>query len=158
MHVRMQVLTHIADRLTDLHAAGYVHRDVKPGNVMWLPRTKRWTLIDFGCVAKTNEHASIGFSFSYAAPEAIRAHSSADPTILVTEALDAWSVGILAIEIFTGQPVWDIMQEREQVRASARAACMHVWLQCSAAEIAVIRPLDGSASLVPGGAEWLLHA
>jgi serine/threonine protein kinase len=48
----MQMIQHVAERLATLHAAGYVHRDLKPANVMWLPRANRWTIIDFGCVAK----------------------------------------------------------------------------------------------------------
>jgi serine/threonine protein kinase len=48
----MQVMYHIAQRMAEFHAAGYVHRDLKPGNVMWLPRTNRWTVIDFGCAAQ----------------------------------------------------------------------------------------------------------
>jgi serine/threonine protein kinase len=47
----VQVIYHIAQRMVEFHAAGYVHRDLKPGNVMWLPRTNRWTVIDFGCAA-----------------------------------------------------------------------------------------------------------
>ena len=42
----------LAMRLKELHAVGYVHRDLKPGNVMWLPRENRWTVIDFGCAAR----------------------------------------------------------------------------------------------------------
>ena len=38
--------------MAEFHAAGFVHRDLKPGNVMWLPRANRWTVIDFGCAAR----------------------------------------------------------------------------------------------------------
>jgi serine/threonine protein kinase len=112
----VQVLTHIAARLIDLHAAGYVHRDIKPGNIMWLPRKKRWTIIDFGCAARTGEYARLGFSLFYAAPEVLVSHESGAPGIVVTEALDAWSLGILAIEMFTGQPVFDLLQPEQKVR------------------------------------------
>jgi serine/threonine protein kinase len=45
------VLLHVAKRLHKLHAAGLCHRDLKPANILWLPLTKCWTLIDFGCTA-----------------------------------------------------------------------------------------------------------
>lgn len=111
----MQVLSHIADRLKDLHSAGYVHRDIKPGNIMWLPRKKRWTLIDFGCAARTGSHTSTGFSLFYGAPEALRAYLSGEGGLVATEALDAWSLGVLAIELFTGKPVFDHTCSKEEV-------------------------------------------
>jgi serine/threonine protein kinase len=46
----LQMILQLAVRLKELHALCYVHRDLKPGNVMWLPRENRWTVIDFGCV------------------------------------------------------------------------------------------------------------
>jgi serine/threonine protein kinase len=64
----------LAVRLKELHALGYVHRDLKPANVMWLPRENRWTVIDFGCAARTGEDAKLGFSIAYAAPEVIAAY------------------------------------------------------------------------------------
>ena len=70
-------------RLGGLHAEGYVHRDLKPGNVMWLPRENRWTVIDFGCAAKTSREAGLGFSIMYAAPEVIAAYRAGDRKMLV---------------------------------------------------------------------------
>ena len=65
------MIHHLAMRLRDFHALGYVHRDLKPGNVMWLPRENRWTIIDFGCAARTGQSARLGLSLAYAAPEVI---------------------------------------------------------------------------------------
>ena len=89
LYALMQVLSHFADRLKGLHGAGYVHRDIKPGNIMWLPRTKRWTFIDFGCAACTGAHTSTGFSLCYAAPEALMAYMRGKTESVATEALDA---------------------------------------------------------------------
>jgi serine/threonine protein kinase len=72
----MQMILHLALRLHQLHALGFVHRDLKPANVMWLPRENRWTVIDFGCVARIGENAKLGFSIKYAAPEVIVAYRS----------------------------------------------------------------------------------
>ena len=93
-----------------------MHRDIKPGNILWLPRRRSWTLIDFGCAAATGSHAPTGFSLYYAAPEAINAYTSEQGGLVATEALDAWSLGVLAIELFTGQPVFLLILP-EQVRS-----------------------------------------
>lgn len=114
----IQVLTHVAERLKDLHAAGYAHRDIKPGNIMWLPRQNRWTIIDFGCAARIGEETSLGFSPAYAAPEVIRAYTSGKRSIKATSAVDAWSVGVMAIELFTGKSVFDpFVIPKEEVSA-----------------------------------------
>ena len=55
----LQVLTHVATRLQQLHESGLVHRDLKPGNVLWRPQHLAWTLIDFGCAAHTGMHLTL---------------------------------------------------------------------------------------------------
>ena len=50
---RAQVIYEAAKLLRMMHDAGYVHRDIKPGNIVWLPSHGAWTLIDFGCAART---------------------------------------------------------------------------------------------------------
>lgn len=107
----MQILSSVCQRLKDLHAAGYVHRDLKPSNVMWLPRQNRWTLIDFGCIARIGAKAPLNFTFTYAAPEVIAAFAAGALDVEASSALDAWSLGVMAFELLTGAPAFQLLTD-----------------------------------------------
>jgi serine/threonine protein kinase len=102
----MQVLVNIAKRLSSLHFDGWVHRDLKPGNVLWLTRKQRWTLIDFGLAARAGSEVAASFTPTYAAPEVVRAYK-AGTTCIAQPSMDAWAMGVMAFELLTGKPAFD---------------------------------------------------
>ena len=113
----MQILGQVGQCLAELHARGWVHRDLKPGNIMFLPRRGTWTLIDFGLVARAGDAASVGFTLLYAAPEVIVAHAAAAPSVVVDPAVDAWALGVMAFELLTGRPAFNMFfLDAEEVR------------------------------------------
>lgn len=114
---RAQVLAHVAMRLRDLHAAGYVHRDVKPENIMFLPRENVWTVIDFGCTARVGEAAPLSYTLVYAAPEIADAVEKGVRTVVADAAMDAWALGVVAFELLTRQSAFSLLTEgRDSVR------------------------------------------
>jgi serine/threonine protein kinase len=106
----VQILANISKR----HGAGYVHRDLKPSNFLWLPRQNRWTIIDFGSVARVGETVDMSFSLRYAAPEVVEAVHRGERKIQPEVSQDVWSLGVTAFELLTGVPAFELATDSTQ--------------------------------------------
>ncbi len=97
----VEIATQIAHALAAAHAAGIVHRDIKPGNVMVLP-TGEAKVLDFGIaratadVALTNTAMVLG-SAPYIAPEVALGRAADHRS-------DIYSLGCVLYEMLTGRP------------------------------------------------------
>lgn len=102
----MQAILSIATRVAEVHALGHVHRDLKLTHVLFLPLKGDWTVIDFGCTCAVGDEQPPAFTLPYAAPEAIEAWYDKERPMVVAPSLDAWSLGIMAIEVMTKKPAF----------------------------------------------------
>jgi serine/threonine protein kinase len=100
------ILRHAACALAQVHRGGWVHRDVKPANLL-LRADGSLALGDFGCARRQGEldrlaaGAVLGTPL-YAAPEQSQG-APADP------AADVYSLGILFHQLLTGKPPYSGM-------------------------------------------------
>jgi serine/threonine-protein kinase len=95
-----QLLLPVLAALGHAHAAGLVHRDVKPANVL-LTRAGQVKVADFGVAraadgAQLTETGSVLGSAPYLAPEAARGEPAGP-------AADLYGVGVVLYELLTGQ-------------------------------------------------------
>uniref|UniRef100_A0A3P9DJT2 Protein kinase domain-containing protein n=1 Tax=Maylandia zebra TaxID=106582 RepID=A0A3P9DJT2_9CICH len=98
------ILHQLTNALSHLGSVGIVHADLKPGNIMVVDRYEcpiKVKLIDFGlaCPASTVIPGDCVGTVGYEAPEVMIGS-------LFNEAIDMWSLGLVAVELATGYPFY----------------------------------------------------
>jgi len=96
----LKIITPIVDGLVEVHKAGLLHRDIKPGNI-YLRKTGGAMLIDFGAARMAmGEHSksmSAIVSMGYAPPEQYMTRGQHGP------ATDLYAVGAVLYKLITGE-------------------------------------------------------
>jgi serine/threonine-protein kinase len=106
------ILKHVCSALEQAHAIGLVHRDIKPLNIMLCRQgvlTDVVKVLDFGLVkdVSTPEELQVtspevvGGTPPYIAPERLKDPQNVDPKS------DLFSVGGIAYNLLTGQPIFE---------------------------------------------------
>ena len=109
------IIKQLLEAVEQVHRMGIIHCDIKPENILLKINIEKnksdisVKLTDFGsaCI-KNNPIFSIVQSLFYRAPEVILG-------IPYTQAIDIWSIGLVAIELFLGGPLLPGYSEYDQL-------------------------------------------
>ncbi len=102
------IATAIATALTHLHAAGIIHRDISPGNILVNSKSKGIRLIDFGIATRRQqEQTSLNYSATVpGTPGYMSPEQTGRMNRTVDYRSDFYSLGATLYELVTGQPMF----------------------------------------------------
>ena len=121
---RMELLAGAIEGMRVMHEKGFIHRDIKPGNIMFRtnPSTRQLegALSDFGTVClQYNDKQMMGYAGTprYSSPELSIIDSDPSKAPELTPKSDIWSMGVT---------MYRVLCEQTQVEGGAQAARMPV--------------------------------
>ncbi len=113
--VMVYILRRVLRSLERLHSMGFLHSDIKPGNIM-IDRLGSVKAIDFGRALRVGETAAFLLgSPGYMAPEQHLRETG-------TEQSDIYSLGLVGIEMLRGEPLLPAGQADEEALLAAKRA------------------------------------
>jgi CheY-like chemotaxis protein len=118
-HRALTIVTQIAEGVDAVHAAGIVHRDIKPTNILIEEDTGRPVLVDFG-LAVPRDNPSVALSMGtphYMAPEQAGAGV---PGSTVGVGTDVYALGCTAFEMLTGRLPFESDDQAQLIRMHSR--------------------------------------
>lgn len=97
-----------AEGLERAHAAGVIHRDIKPGNLM-LNSEGRMMVTDFGLALRFDERFTAGCVGTprYLSPEMLAAWAAGSAGADLDERMDIWGLGLSLIELLALRPPYE---------------------------------------------------
>jgi len=118
-----QVLREVASALVVAHANGFLHRDVRPGNVLWDEEHQHALLTDFGIAAilassgeettRLTRTGQLMGELRYLSPEQL--HDAE-----LTEMADVYLLGVLGYELLTGEGPYVARSNTDWITAHLR--------------------------------------
>ncbi|TMQ02310.1 MAG: hypothetical protein E6J91_52610, partial [Deltaproteobacteria bacterium] len=98
---RIAIAAAVCAAVAQIHAAGVVHADLTPDNILVDPRRGAVRVIDFGVAAPIGSVLAPLVTVGYAAPERRVAGCRADP------AIDVYALGVICYELLAGAAPFD---------------------------------------------------
>jgi eukaryotic-like serine/threonine-protein kinase len=145
----LRALHAIADALAHAHAAGVVHCDLKPSNVM-LARDGRLRVVDFGIARTTRSRAAVaGGTPDWMAPEQWLGEPAAEPA-------DVWALAIIAAQLLAGAHPFgdDAARRRDQALAGGGALHLDPAVVPEAVGTLIARSLERAPAARPSARDW----
>jgi serine/threonine protein kinase len=93
----VDLMAEVCQGVASLHAAGLVHQDLSPANIMQDGRG-RWRVADLGLASAFWSAADVGGTKGYAAPEQLLGLSAE-----VDARTDVWTLGVLLYQLLSGK-------------------------------------------------------
>ncbi|KAK0716152.1 kinase-like domain-containing protein [Lasiosphaeris hirsuta] len=121
-----EMVSQVLEGLKHMHDNRFIHRDLKPGNIMVVDEGPHWwvKIADFGISKRRHEMTSLQTlqrgTFGFAAPEAV-GFSRDDDDRAHVGALDMWSLGAVAFRIMTNTGAFPNFMELAEYCSGTRA-------------------------------------